>query len=288
MTTSAAVGLDAFTMLVEGLDHPECVAVSPDGVLHAGGEAGQIYRVDLERGTVREVANTGGFVLGISFDGQGRLYACDIARHQLLRIELSDGRVDVYSEGTAEHPLVTPNLGCFAPDGSVYLTDSGTWHGNDGRIFRVDPRGRTETWCESSTEFPNGCCLDVDGGSLLVAESTAPALTRIPILADGSAGAREVVTELRGAVPDGVCVDGAGTAVVCCYRPDRIYAVSPNGETSILADDPEGTLLSAPTNAAWYGDGNRLLAVANLGRWHLSTADLGVRGHPPHLPVLPS
>lgn len=278
------IGLNRFTVLADGIDHPECVAVSPEGVLHTGGESGQIFRVDERSGAVSQVAATGGFVLGISFDAQGRVYACDIKRRQLVRIDLCDGSEEVYSDGAPGRPLRNPNLGCFAPDGTVYLTDSGTWHGADGCILRIDPRGRTEVWCDTSREFPNGCCLDLDDGSLLVAESTAAALTRIPILADGSAGRREVVATLPGSVPDGVCIDSAGTAYVCCYRPDRIYAVSPDGHIQVVADDPEGTLLSAPTNAAWYGDGNRHLAVANLGRWHLSTADLEVTGHPPHLP----
>ena len=281
-------GLDAFSVLVEGIDHPECVAVDSAGVLHTGGEAGQVFRIDHERGTVTEVANTGGFILGISFDGHDRVYACDIGRHQLLRIDIAAGTVEVYSAGTAEHPLRTPNLGCFTADGSMYLTDSGTWHGNDGRIFRVDPYGRTESWCDTATEFPNGCCLDVDGRSLLVAESTAPALTRIRIREDGSAGDREVVAELPGTVPDGVVIDAAGNAYVCCYRPDRIYCVSPAGDVSVVADDPEGTMLAAPTNAAWFGDDHERFVCANLGRWHLSTATLGVTGHPPLRPVLPA
>ena len=277
-------GLELFSVLADGIDHPECVALSPDGVLHTGGEAGQIFAVDAAAGTVLQVASTGGFVLGISFDARGRVYACDIKRRQVLRVDLSSDEIVVHSRGTPQHPLRNPNLGCFAPDGTMYLTDSGTWHGNDGRILRVDPRGGTELWCETSTQFPNGCCLDVDDRSLLVAESTASTLARIPILADGSAGPRQVVAHLPGSVPDGVCVDSSGTAYVCCYRPDRIYAVSPDGTVRVFADDPEGTLLAAPTNAAWYGEGNRCLAVANLGRWHLSSALLDVPGHPPHLP----
>ena len=283
-----AQGLGLFTVLAEGIDHPECVALSPDGVLHTGGEAGQIYAVDASAGTATQVLTTGGFILGISFDARGRVYACDIKHRQLLRIELKSGAIDTYSTGTAEHPLRNPNLGCFAPDGTMYLTDSGTWHGDDGCILRVDPRGRTELWSAESTAFPNGCCLDVDDRSLLVAESTSATLARIPILADGSAGPREVVARFPGSIPDGVCVDSAGTAYVCCYRPDRIYTVSPEGHTRILAEDPEGTLLAAPTNAAWYGPGNRHLAVANLGRWHLSGADLAVTGHSPHLPEMAS
>lgn len=288
IATAAGAGLERFSVIAEGLDHPECVATGPDGELYAGGEAGQIYRIDLASGTAAVIASTGGFVLGISFDARGRVYACDIARRQLLRIDPGSGSADVLSEGTREHPLQNPNLGCFAPDGTIFLTDSGTWHGADGRILRVDPRGRTEVWCESSREFPNGCCLDVDDRSLLVAESTAAELTRIPITADGSAGEREVVATFPGAIPDGVCVDADGTAYVCCYRPDRIYAVARDRTVRIVADDPEGTLLAAPTNAAWYGEGNRRLAVANLGRWHISAADLGVTGRPSHLPELPA
>src|SRR4029453_16282430 len=40
--------LDAFTELAGGLDHPEGIAWDPSGALFAGGEAGQIYRIDLD------------------------------------------------------------------------------------------------------------------------------------------------------------------------------------------------------------------------------------------------
>src|SRR4051795_10910728 len=51
----------------EGLDHPECLAVHPDGSIWAGGEAGQIYRVSADGSRVDDVASTGGFILGIAF-----------------------------------------------------------------------------------------------------------------------------------------------------------------------------------------------------------------------------
>ena len=35
-------------MIEHGMDHPEGVAVGLDGKVYAGGEAGQVYRVDLE------------------------------------------------------------------------------------------------------------------------------------------------------------------------------------------------------------------------------------------------
>src|SRR5918992_122641 len=50
-------------VLVDGLDHPEAVCWDPGAeVLWAGGEAGQVYRVDLEAGEAEEVARARGCV----------------------------------------------------------------------------------------------------------------------------------------------------------------------------------------------------------------------------------
>ena len=51
--------LDAFTELAGGLDHPEGVTLGPDGLVYAGGEAGQIFRIGAD-GWVTELASTGG------------------------------------------------------------------------------------------------------------------------------------------------------------------------------------------------------------------------------------
>lgn len=52
--------------LVDGLDHPEGVVWDAGaGVLYAGGEAGQVYEVDLEQRRWRQVAEAPGFVLGL-------------------------------------------------------------------------------------------------------------------------------------------------------------------------------------------------------------------------------
>ena len=55
------------SVFVDGLDHCECIAVHPDGSVWAGGEAGQIYKVSPDGSDLEEVANTGGFILGIAF-----------------------------------------------------------------------------------------------------------------------------------------------------------------------------------------------------------------------------
>jgi hypothetical protein len=55
------------------LDHPEGIAVHPDGSVWCGGERGQIYRLDPDGTSLEEVASTGGFSLGMAFDAAGDL-----------------------------------------------------------------------------------------------------------------------------------------------------------------------------------------------------------------------
>ena len=40
------IPLDRFQIFADGLDHPEGLAFDADGALWAGGELGQIYRID--------------------------------------------------------------------------------------------------------------------------------------------------------------------------------------------------------------------------------------------------
>src|SRR5579864_1046065 len=120
---SDLIGLDALEMFAEGLDHPEGVAVAADGAIYAGGEAGQIYRVDADD-NVREVANTGGFALGLAFDGVGRLYVCDDANHTVWRVEPGSAALEVFSQGTEARPMRVPNYGAFDAHGNYLVSDS--------------------------------------------------------------------------------------------------------------------------------------------------------------------
>jgi hypothetical protein len=83
---------------------------------------------------------------------------------------------------------------------------------------------------------------------------------------DLAAGAAQTVARAPGQVL-GVAVDGAG------------------GNARVVAQDPQGTLLGAPTNVAFAGAQLDVAVVANLGRWHLTVLELGVRGVPLHRPA---
>lgn len=111
-------------------------------------------------------------------------------------------------------------------------------------------------------------------------ESFVPTVNRF----DLETGELEEVTRLAGTVPDGIAFTAEGGVLVSCYRPDRIVHIDRNGAVEIVAEDPQGTMLSGPTNVCFMGEELDQLVSANLGRWHLTLIDAGLTGVPLHYP----
>lgn len=277
-------------VLADGLDHPEGVAHDPDaGVVWAGGEDGQLYRISLGggesgiagRGEVAQVVGPGaGMTLGIAIDGAGRPVVCAPGRGGLYVLE--DGELRAVLRRVDGRPLTLPNFSAFGPDGTLYLTDSGRWGDNDGRLLRLDADGGATVLCAGLDRFPNGCAVSPDGRWLWCVESFSPTLNRIDLAGDRRP---EVIMRLDGTVPDGLALTDAGGLVISLYRPDRILHLDGDGRLSVLAGDPQGTLLAAPTNVCFAGPQRDLLVAANLGRWHLTAIPTRLRGADPHRPA---
>jgi gluconolactonase len=261
-------------VLVDGLDHPEGVAWDPvSGALWAGGEAGQLYRVDLDARSWEEAARAPGFVLGLAVDGRGRVAVCCEGAGSLCLLD--DGRVRTLRGG-----LTIPNYPAFGPDGTLWLSDSGHWGKNDGCVYRFGNDGALECFSEALPQFPNGCAVTPDGAYLWIVASYVPIVGRLEL----ATGAFEEVTRLDGTVPDGVALTDDGGIVVSCYRPDRIVHIDRQGAVQVVAEDPQGTFLAAPTNVVFVGAQRDALVSANLGRWHLTLVESGLRGLPLHYP----
>ena len=270
--------------IADGLDHPECVAWDPRGYVYAGGEAGQLYRIDVNSGVSDQVCSTDGWILGICLDGSGGAYLCDPVNH-CVYLARDDGQLEVVSVGTGQSPMSLPNFPVFDASGNLFVSDSGSWEGICGRIYRISPDGDTLLWSEASPNFTNGLALDAAGEYLYVAESTLPGVSRIRINSDGSEGDREIVVHMPLTVPDGLAFDADGTLYIACYRPDRIYPLSAAGELAIFADDYQGTEIGAPTNVAFGGPDLRTVFIASLARWHVGAVQVDVPGQPLHRPA---
>ena len=264
---------------VEGLDHPEGVAVGPDGKIYAGGEAGQVYRIDYGERQVEEYASTGGLNLGMALDANANLYMCTADRGAVYKVT-PEGEVSEYSSGTEERAMTTPNYPAFDAQGNLFVTNSGSWYGNDGCVYCVAPDGTTAVIDTENSQFPNGCAVSPDGQYLYVAMSLSPPqIIRYPIESGRKVGPTETVVELPHVVPDGLAFCTDGSFLISCYRPDTILRVLPSGDLTVLMDDYEGTILGAPTNVCFGGPDLSVLFWANLGRWHLGmNAHTGLEG----------
>jgi sugar lactone lactonase YvrE len=104
---------------------------------------------------------------------------------------------------------------------------------------------------------------------------------RFEIGSDGRLNQPEVYANQVGRFPDGLALDVEGNLYVCCYASDEIWRIGSNGEKTLLAHDRWGILLGRPTNLAFGGRDFDEIYVANLGRYTITRAKLGIRGQPP-------
>jgi len=267
------------TIFADGLDHPECVAVHPDGSVWAGGEAGQIYRISADGQQIEEVANTGGFILGIAFSpGAKWLAICDLGKKCVWRLDLQTFQLERFAAGAGGHAFNIPNYGVFDQAGNLYVSESGAFRQVNGKILKFSPEGKGEIWHEGPFNFANGMAMGQGEKHLYVVVSFLPGVERIAIDADGKAGERTLVCTLPETVPDGLAFDAAGNLYVSCYAPNRIYKVARDQSVTVWIDDWEAHTLSNPTNIAFGGEQLDQVFAANIGRWHITKIEAGIRG----------
>lgn len=271
------IPLSRFKTVADGFDHPEGLAFDADGLLWAGGEQGQVYRVS-RNGQVREIARLGGFCLGLTFSREQELYVCNFKLHALMRMNRK-GRVLGSWDHAGSRKLHTPNFSVFDSEDNLYFSDSGHWDKTDGCVYRLRPNGKIENFA-GPFAFANGLSLSADERFLYVVESTKDDVMEVEIRSDGRAGRKRVYAAGLARVPDGAAFDAQGNLYVTCYATNNIYKVSCSGKVSLFVLDPQCTMIAGPTNIAFGGPGFDQVFVANLGRWHICSAPAGVQGQP--------
>ncbi len=273
------INIKDVSVFADGLDHPECVAMHPDGSVWAGGEAGQIYRISPDGKEIKEMANTGGFTLGIAFaPGAEWLAACDLKNHCVWKLDLSNNQLSLFADGADDEKFNIPNYPVFDSNGMLYVSESGAFRTVSGKIFKFDTKGNGMVWHEGPFNFANGMCLDADEKYLYVVCTWLPGVERIEINDDGSAGKREVYCTLPRTCPDGIAFDKSGNLYISCYTPNHIYSVNKQQEIHLLVEDWEAHTLCNPTNIAFSIIGSSYLYATSLGRWNMSRMPMDVEG----------
>ncbi len=262
--------------VVEGLDHPECVCVGADGWLYAGGEGGQIYRFDADGAGLTQPGNTGGFLLGVTADGDGGIQVCDTTKRALLRLA-PDGTITQRAGG-----FTLPNFALFAANGDLFVSDSGAYWDARGtgviRVLRAD--GSDAVFHHGPFRFANGLAFDLTQQWLYVAESRAGTITRISAVEPHSPP--QLICQLPPErVPDGITLLDDGRLLISCYTPDELWLVEPTGAANCILRDPTHELLCSPANTLLHAG---RIYVANIGGWSIAMLDTDLRPGPSHRP----
>src|SRR3954470_10994957 len=222
---------ERFSIFASGLDHPECVAFDREGNLWAGGEAGQIYRID-SSGKVETIANLGSFNGGIAFSPEDELFVCNPALG-VVHVERS-GKYSVYASEIAGRKLICPNYPVFDRSGRLYVSDSGNWKKQNGALVRIDAPNQGKV-IGSPYGYANGLALSPDERTLFMVESNTNRVLRFELKENGTLGNPHLYASEVGFLPDGLALDVDGNLYVACYASDNIYQITPDGTKTLFA-----------------------------------------------------
>jgi sugar lactone lactonase YvrE len=184
-------------------DMPSGLGFLPDGTpLVAGMRTTKVFAIESGKAAVYADASSldaGGGLNDMVVDGWGRAYIDLRARRRYL------------DPGDAALVGVPKEL----PRGEGVLLIR--HRGDSGQVVAVDLGG------------PNGLAVSPDGKRLFLAESFNERLISFPIHENGELGPAEVVSEMHGAGPDGICLDADGAIWYSSPSSGRFVRVL-NGE----------------------------------------------------------
>ncbi|ANI76981.1 MULTISPECIES: SMP-30/gluconolactonase/LRE family protein [Sphingobium] len=249
------------TVIVEGLNLPECPRWHDGALTFSDITAGRIYRLGMNDQAEIVHEEPDDFVGGLGFLANGDLLAVLSKQRKLLRIG-PQGATE-YADLTGLCRFVLNDM--VVHGGRAYVSQPGfdIWtneaHGmpDPTDIILVQPDGATKI-AASDMMSPNGMAISPDGRTLYVAESTAMRITCFDIDPDsGALSNRRLFGALpQGGIPDGICLDNHGA----------VWSASPVAYSDGVVHSGLGVIRIAPsgdvTHCVSLAKGRRALACA--------------------------
>jgi gluconolactonase len=285
------------TKLAEQLGFPEAPVPLPDGgflCVEMDPARGCITRFSADWRTRSLVAKTGR-PNGLALAEDGAAWVAETAMRSLLRLTL-DGKFRVVANSFEGKPFLFLNDLAFAPNGDVYLTDSGIEIEEvapggqlnpdyrklryDGRVYRIDPRTRAVDCVDRGIVFTNGLAFGPDG-RLYVAETLTGNIYRYDTSGGRATGRRELFgnvierfdpAELKG--PDGMKFGADGSLYVCVFGQGDVTVLGRDGKVRRRIK-VEGSM---PTNLAFGRGGEKRIYVTEVETGSIQAFDVDTGG----------
>jgi sugar lactone lactonase YvrE len=201
------------------LRHPQGIAIDESGDIWCGGETGEIYRISANGSGIETVASTGGFILGLAFDDDQNLYACDMRHSAVFRLDTRTGRLTHFANGGGR-------------DAHSQLSRDRRLQELPVRLRQLRSRREGTGSLEIRPGERRRRALVRQGHDLRQRDGPLPTGITCTSRNRNPEEGELFVDELER-VPDGLAFDAAGNLYIACYEPSRIYRVSPERDTSL-------------------------------------------------------
>ena len=194
--------------------------------------ADRVIALDVGTGDTEVVAEVPTRPSGLGWRPDGTLLVVSMTDRRLLAVD--DDGMRVAADLTAVAPYDCNDMVVDA-EGNAYV-------GNFGfDLHDPEAEHRTTTLVLVTVDgavrvvadglfFPNGCVITPDGRTLIVGESFGACLTAFDIGTDGSLSNRREWARVRGAAPDGICLDAEGAVWMASPLSNQVLRVAEGGE----------------------------------------------------------
>ncbi len=280
------------------LGFPEAPVLLPDGgflFVEMDPAKGCITRFSKDGQTRSVVAKTGR-PNGLALDRDGYIWVAETKMRSLLKMSL-DGKFEFIANSCNGEPFLFLNDVIVAPNGDVYLTDSGIEIEEvapagllnpdyrklpyDGRVYRIDPKTRAVECVDRGMLFTNGIAFGPDG-RLYVAETLSGNIYRYEYSRDRVTGGRCVFgnviehfdpAQLKG--PDGMKFGADAHLYVAVFGQGDVTVLDPDGNVARRIRT-EGSM---PTNLAFGPTGEKKIYVTEVETGSVQILEVGTDGY---------
>ena len=287
------------TVFVSELGFPEAPVLLPDGSFlftEMSPDTGCVTWVSSDGQARRRVARTGR-PNGLAADAAGTIWVAETLQKALLKLDL-DGRCEAFARAGAGRPFLFLNDLAFAPNGDLYLTDSGVeleefapggalnpeWKNikYDGRVYRVDVGSGDVETIDRGIRFTNGIAFGPDR-NLYVAETLTGTIYRYGWEKGRPTGSKEVFgnvidptvpASIKG--PDGMKFGADGNLYVAVFGQGDVTVLGTGGE--VVRRIPVGGIY--PTNLVFGRAGEKSIYVTEVETGSVRRLGVGTDGFP--------
>lgn len=251
--------MTALVTVVDDLCFPEGPRWHDGRLWFSDMHAHRVVAFDPATGGTEVVAEVPGQPSGLGWRPDGTMLVVSMTDRRLLAVR--DGTTDEVADLSELAPFHCNDMVVDA-HGNAYVGNFGfDLHDPDAdqrttTLVLVTPEGDARVVADELF-FPNGCVITPDGRTLVVGESFTGHLTAFTIAEDGSLHDRREWARVRGAVPDGICLDAEGAIWLASPISHQVLRVAEGGEVldEVRTSDerqPFACMLGGPDRRTLY------------------------------------